>query len=299
LSNENKTSLWHTLPDSFNRFAWMSFVNDVTKSFELEHGIKLDVIIPWGFEVFNNEAYLYKRLRRFYCYFGIEPNLKIDKEKLAYELGMSIINKLKKTDERFYRQVVACLAGETPFLLREPNYMCQFDDCVIVAVVKNSDNIMRDYARYILGTLDGIAKGVGEISDYMNYLIPRWRLFQLYLMHEELFGYLLTKMSKDQQNLKDKCVSNASNHIWPFYNFPASNVPASFLEQKIINDLILPRIFEIKQVIIADKSEIIEDKIESFHSEQSLNIYISKERYGSVIEKIILTYNKLGLIGKI
>ncbi len=168
------------------------------------NNIELSVIVPWGFEILNNLSYLSRRLRRFYCYYGINTNSVIDKDKLGHSLGMSILNKLEIVDRVFYQRIVALLVGEVPILLRDSNYVCSIDDCVIVIVVKNSDDILKDYAHYIIGTLDGISRNVGEVSNYMNYLIPRWRLFQLYLMHEELFGYLLPKMSILQQRLSNE-----------------------------------------------------------------------------------------------
>ncbi|MBP9742834.1 MAG: hypothetical protein KBD37_05700 [Burkholderiales bacterium] len=281
----------------FNRLNWINFIEGIAHNFSLRLGIKLDVIIPWGFEVLNNSSYLTKNLKRFYCYFGVSPNnlQQIDKNQLEYDIGMEIINKLKEIDIQFYNRIVGLLVEENPSLFHDSNYKCKIMDCLIVVIVRGSNDILYDYANYIIGTIDGIMRNIGEVANYRSLLVPRWRLFQLYIIHEALFGYLLPNLSQHMQNLKTQIVHYARNDIWPFYNPQAAMVLAEGDELKFIDDLVLPRIFEIQQAIKNGQGEIIKIKAQSFHYEMPLYIEMSKDIYTNAVKKIISTYRRFGL----
>ena len=80
------------------------------------------------------------------------------------------------------------------------------------------------------------------------------------------------------------------NYIWPFYNPEKSNVKASINELTLINNFIIPRLKQMKNVMVKGSGEIIKDKIKCFHSKDILNIEISSDIYEIILEKLQLTY---------
>ncbi len=289
-----KNSFWIVNPNGkkiFNIAYWGGFLIEMTKKVEDKYHIELDVIFPWGFEILNDEEFLKRNLRRFFCYFGLRNNLPdgIDKNKLAQEIGAMIIKHLQIIDYEFYNKIVILFAQEQACLLREEYYTCGLEDCLLAIIVRESQDIFLDYSKYIIGTIDGILNNKGETVGYKDNLIARWRLFQLYIILEELFSYLLNNDHVINQ-LQNKIVKLAKNHIYPLYHRDKLLVRATSLELKLINELILPRLKLIYSAIQNGTGANIHDNIKCFHSDDILNINISSDIYEIALDKLKSTY---------
>lgn len=274
----------------FNRFDWNTFLKKTVKSIESKYDIEIDIIIPWGFEIFNNIMFLKRNIRRYYCYFGLKSGYHPNKQNLAQEITMEIYNQLKIVSPHFYNKITLLILEEVPVLLRELNYSCAEGDCLLSISLRDSNNILLDYSKYIIGTVDLMLNGYGEVQDYKEKLLSRWRFFQLYLIQEELFGHLCPSSQFNLQQLKLDILKLAHNHIWPFYNLEKSYVKVSDHELFLIDEFIIPRIKQIKAAMTKGYGEIVREKIKGFHSDDILNIEISADIYKIALEKLQLTY---------
>ena len=126
------------------------------------------MIAPWGFELFGDRAFLAKNIRRYYCYFGIKDKKQHSLFELQTHILNIILDNLPDFDEKFSRQIIALLRGEKVSLLKANDYSVQPDDKALIVLVKESDDILTDYAKYIIGSVWSVTDGVGDTSQYQS-----------------------------------------------------------------------------------------------------------------------------------
>lgn len=271
----------------FDRVKWLKLIEDVSNAFYLEYGTKIELISPWGFEVLDDDKYLRRNLRRFYVYAGVLNKSKNQLKQITVDLIKIILRVIKDYDASFYSRIGVLSLGNT----NEVKFLGVKDksrEVLLSVVVNNSKNILVDYAKYIVGSIEAELNGSGEVFDYLNNPISRWRFYQLFLMQNRLFEQFLPELSLHQQSLKSYVLFNAKSETWPFFDKDCI-LCANKQDLDAINLLIIPRLLQIKNFMIAD-SDLVHQKVYSFHSDQLINLEISEKIYNYTIEEILVTY---------
>ena len=182
------------------------------------NNVELEVIFPWGFEVFKKDIFLYKNLRRFYCYFGIKSNQSGKSiQTIESELLRNIYIEIRKFDKQFYEDITVLLQSEEAILLKNKDYQCKERDKALIVIVRESQDILQDYSKYVLSTIWQILYKQAEVEKHDIFLIKRWRFFQLYLMLESIFSGYLSPLSREDDKLKKSITFLTDNQIWIFY----------------------------------------------------------------------------------
>lgn len=273
---------------TFNNQEWRTLLNETCQAIDTEK-VGLTVISPWGFEVTNDKIFLSKQLRRFYCYIGI-PKVSTKKpDEVANAFTNELFKRLKAYPE-FYQQVVIKIVQEHLYKLKPNDYHCLTTDKLIdiqARVVKN--NILDDYADYLVATLDSVANAKGECKNYQTNKMWRARAYQLYIMEEFLYGDLLMSMNDRQIQLMDAVYSRIDNQINQFYYDQEMHVGLEKEEATIFNELIFPRMKQaIEKVEKAD--DLVTVKIDAYHHSDDLVININADIYQQVHDKVTKSY---------
>lgn len=170
--------------------SWRNLLKNVCKQIDTNN-IELQVISPFGFELLEDKKFLHRSIKRLYCYIGVPSNSRFDGNLAAiskifseqllssiHEIGLSLSD-------------VAILVLQEKFtFLHEDDYQCSHDDKLIDIQTKTiSDDILSDYANYIICTVDSICSKKEEPKHFVENKRHRCRTFQLYVMLEKIFGY--------------------------------------------------------------------------------------------------------------
>lgn len=120
----------------------------------------------------------------------------------------------------------------------------------------------------------------------------RCRTYQLYVMLEKIFGYLLPIMSPSQKMKFDGLFKRIDNSIQMFYISAELFTYATDDEINILNSLINPRVTLIQQAIKKDSpsNELIKLQCDAYHVYGKLELMINKKIYENAVDKIKMTY---------
>src|SRR6185312_15365597 len=162
LLNEKKPRIVDALMGvAFNNQLWRNLTEDVCHQIDVNHQ-NFQVISPWGFEVTNDKKFLEKRLRRFYCYVGVPATENINKNKIASEYAAVIHEKIYHISEEMYNDIVLLIEHDKLTKLRSDDYVCKPNDKLIDVQVRSiEEDILTDYANYLMCTLSGMLEGKG------------------------------------------------------------------------------------------------------------------------------------------
>lgn len=272
----------------FNNIRWRKMVDEACRLVDREN-LGFSVISPWGFELLENRSFLSKNLRRFYCYIGVPKGHELDKRELAAEFYIELEKLLKQYEPAFLKQIVVAIEQDRLRKLRPDNYECEvLDKLVDVQVRYVGKDIITDYAEYVILSLAGIANEKAECQSYETNRMHRSRMFQLYIMIEQLFGFL-QPFSPQEQLLFNSIYDLIDNMIQQFYMPKLSEIPLNKTEKSIINDLIFPRIRLFIQFLQQGR-DFIRLKGKGYHFEDDLELTLSQECYDKVVKKICQTY---------
>lgn len=168
---------------------WHEFVTRIAR--EVCGPVLIDVITPFGFEILPHDNFRHRRLRRFYCYFGIRQEEAVDTAELEGRFLWGLLNRLFVVDPPMAQQVVVLAARSgRHWLLRASDYTSTPNDILIVAEVRRLCNgdLLEDYAKYLACSVTGVALGsLPEVERLPRRRMARTRIFQLYLLWEAMF----------------------------------------------------------------------------------------------------------------
>ncbi len=275
----------------FNNKLWRKITSDVCREIDVEK-VGFEVISPWGFELLGDKNYLSKKLRRFYCYLGVPENFTVDKAQLAHRYAEALMQKLMLEYPKMAKDLVIVIEQEKLIKLKPDNHICGVNDKLLDVQVRQTKNgILFDYAQYVIAMLDGFITKKGEVGYYHFNNTARWRLYQLYIMQEALFGYLLPSFTREEYKAYHSIFLLCANFIQDYYSPSESNYPLSAEEQCVIDDFIFPRVKKIHDIVV---SSIPEENItlacHAYHIEDALQINISRKIFNRAVEKINQTY---------
>ncbi len=174
------------------------------------------------------------------------------------------------------------------------DYKCNHMDKLIDIQARIiDDNILCDYARYIICAVDSICSKKEEPRHFFENKRHRCRTYQLYVMLENIFGYLLPPMNVFLNESYSNLFKLIDNSIQIFYTPSEMFINASDHEMHILQMLITPRVNLMREVIqIGTPSDLIKLKCDAYHVEGQLELIINKKIYEKAIDKICLTYQK-------
>jgi hypothetical protein len=277
--------------EQFNNRLWRQILTEVCREVESAPH-ELEIISPFGFELLGNKQFLQKKLRRFYCYIGISPEKSYDKNAILPAFTQRLLYKLRQLESSMLDDVVLLIQHDEIKKLRAENYLCQPSDKLIDLQLRATDaNILTDYAHYVITTLDGLYAEKGEASVCHKNKVNRCRMYQLYVMQEQLFGHLLPPMDEEQCELYRLLFCLIDNMVQFFFTPELINTPLTDQELKVIEQLIKKRVALIKQAIDnTDYQEKVTIRSLSYHIEEPLELTLARPLYEQALQKISSTY---------
>jgi len=292
LLNEKKPRIVDALMGvAFNNRLWRNLTEDVCHQIDVNHQ-NFQVISPWGFEVTNDKKFLEKRLRRFYCYVGVPATENINKNKIASEYAAVIHEKIYHISEEMYNDIVLLIEHDKLTKLRSDDYVCKPNDKLIDVQVRSiEEDILTDYANYLMCTLSGMLEGKGESKEIIENKICRWRFYQLYIIQEQLFGYLLPPLTEEELKSYRSIFILTDNMIQVFYSPQSAKIPPNLWETYITESLIKKRLNLINLAISSpQKGENITIRSLSYHIEEEMELTLRKDIYQKALLHIKQSY---------
>lgn len=290
-----KTLTDNLIGEKFNNQLWRKLLSEVCKEIDINH-VGLDVISPFGFELLEDKSFLSHKLRRFYAYIGAPRHLNLDQEKMTSQFKQVFFEKLKYIKTRMLDDIVIVIENHKLNKLCQEGYQCKLTDKLIDIQFRPVDtDILTDYANYTVATLDGVHHEKGEGKEFRTNKMWRWRLYQLYIMQEQLFGSLLPPMTINEHKNYKAIFEVISNMIQLFYAPNMMAAEPTEQEKDIIFQLIKPRIATMYEVVkprsYGDTKVI---KCHAYHYDDDLELTLDLELYHQVINKIKRTYLEFG-----
>lgn len=276
----------------FNNSLWRSFLNkiclNVSKKFSVND---LEVISPFGFEIFEDTQYLKKNLRRFYCYIGIpHKHINIDSKEVAKIFGDELCKYLHYYHSKFFNSIVLKIEQDKFIKICNDNYLCKDEDKLIDIQCRYiRSTILNDYADYVICTLNAINERKDEPREFSCNKRFRVRTYQLYLMLECIFKIIMPRMSADETKLYNMVFSRVDNSVCIFFDNKKLYIPANEMDINIMNDLIAPRI-TIMNDIVKNSNDCFQLQARSYHVNDQLQLTICKKIYNFAVNKIVNTY---------
>src|SRR3990167_4650174 len=277
---------------SFCNKSWRNLIKNVCKQID-KNNIGLQVISPFGFELLEDKKFLHGSIKRLYCYIGVPENVRFDGDLSAISKAFS--DQLLSSIHQIGLNLsdIAILVLQEKFtMLHDKDYQCSHNDKLIDIQTKViSDDILRDYANYIICTVDSIFSKKEEPEHFIENKRHRCRTFQLYIMLEKVFGYLLPPMTVFQEENFLGMFKLIDNSIQIFYTPTELFINASEYELHVLNTLIQPRVELMRQAIrLSDPVELINLRCEAYHVPGKLELEINKNIHKNAVEKIRATY---------
>lgn len=280
----------------FCNISWRKYITEVCNGID-EFKVGFQVISPFGFELLEDKNFLHKSLKRFYCYIGIPKN-KVGSGYDIFKVSQIFADKLLSTVHKIgiHQSDIAVLVIQDRFELKyKDNYKCRSSDKLIDIQTRIiEDNILHDYAKYIICSIDSVCSKKDEPRYFFENKRHRCRTYQLYIMLEKIFGYLLPAMDMFQKENFSNMFKLIDNSLQMFYTPSKLLVKASDFECHIMNSLIQPRVELIQQLIKhpINEEKLIKIKCGAYHVNGTLDLLIHKKIYEKAINKICSTYLK-------
>lgn len=270
---------------------WRNLLVSICRKID-DSKLGMQVISPCGFELLEDTRFLFKSIKRLYCYIGV-PDKKMSASsalEIANRFAFELMSALPVSGMQ--REDIAILAIQEKInLLRENGYQCQPQDKLIdVQVRLVEDNILRDYANYIICAIDSILSKKEEPAHFFENKRHRCRTYQLYVMLETLFGYLLPSMSLLQKERFRSIFKKIDNSIQMFYTPSEIYVNASSDDIYLLNSLMLPRIQHIGRAVKGDYTDLLSITCDAYHVLGELKLVIDRNIYKQAVSKIEATY---------
>lgn len=291
-----QTALAHSIKDllfprqQFNNKYWREILLQVASLLSDELQIKVEAIAPFGFEVSQNKNFLTDKLRRFYCYISVEKHGKYNKDFIAVRFYELLFNYLSVINTRIVDDFAIIILNQQIHLLNGPSYQCkQYDKLIDIQVREINHDLLTDYANYLITSLAGLYENKIESSHFHINLRYRWRTYQLYVIHEHLFGHLIP-MNSEEAALFKRIFSFLSNKINFFYHPAEAYVNASEEEQFIFHSFVMARVSKMMVAILGDGLDIIEISTLAYHFDQILTLNIDHVIYEKALDFARHTY---------
>lgn len=289
IAYEQKTTA--IMSERFNNKLWRELIDNVCCHIDAsQRGIT--AISPFGFELLGERSYLNNNLRRFYIYIGQPAGYPLSADELGENFKQNFFKQLQIIDEKFFQDVVITIKNDNLTKLKPDNYQCSEKDKLLDIQVRSGCNdILTDYAEYLLASLTSILCETGEARNLKENTKFRWRAYQLYIMHEKIFGHMINPLSKSELIAYTDVIKLISNRLHIFYQEKNNHIPATNHENLLIDELIKPRIQRIiKAISPKDGANEKIIRCRAYHYNDVLELSIDKDHYLLAMDTIKKTY---------
>jgi hypothetical protein len=273
----------------FDNKRWRTILNEAASSLHSQWG-RFEIISPFGFEVTGRKSCLEARLRKFYCYIGFPSHDPSLRNALCDDFYKALIFFLKKHDPPFFFDLAFLIKNEKFIKLKSDNYQCLPSNKLLDIQIRDTENIYNEYADYIISSIPSLIEKTGECQQFKECIRYRSRAFQLYVMYEHIFGYLIEKMSLEEYALFLHVHHLIDNSVQIFYSQEEMMTAATGLELMIEEILIKPRILKMLKVICEQVTNPVHIDIIDFHTYTPMKLTLDKEIYLAAQSKIIKSY---------
>lgn len=275
----------------FDNAKWRTFIDCFCKQWSKKNNIQIHGICAWGFEVFENNAFLAKNIRRYFCYFGGQ-NLgsKQNVDRISANICQEFLRFIRQQEPRWAEGIVCLLSQEKATLLKEPDYQCKATDKLLSAYLAETDDILAEYSDYIIASIASFIFKIGEVKTYETDIVFRWRVFQLYLILEHLFGHYTAPLSDIELRMKMAAIHFNDNQVAPFYQNMDEQNSISEYESFILNNFVFKRMEMIFEKIT--QGDTFKLKQRCFHTGDELTLNINQEVYLLAKQQIETSYKR-------
>jgi hypothetical protein len=276
---------------AFNNRKWRQLLKQISEKTYFKK-LGLEVISPFGFEILNDKSFLEKELKRFYCYLGLPKKHEglVDVETLVNKFTNEVMHMIEVNFPEYKDDFVLRIERNNFIKLRSNNYFCKRSDKLLDVQFRYfEESLIKDYADYIIASLSALIENKDEIKEFASNSRFRSRTYQLYVMVENIFGYLLPDFNGEEIFLYKSIFSKINNTVEIFYDESKLLVPASEADIHIMNHIIKPRVNSISKKIKRAEDNIT-IQTDSFHVDDKIQLQISYETYLKAQNKIVNSY---------
>lgn len=250
---------------------------------------------PFGFEMLWKAADAPKRIRKFYVYTNNPEQQDCNK------LADIVENYAYQNIRAYYPEILddfVIMAKNQSFKLCKPkDYICKSTDKLLDIQVRNiQENILVDYAKYLILVYQSIVTKTGEALEYKTSARCRSRMFQLFLASKKLYSdFLYEDAESNFSEVIVKVSPYISNLIQFFFDDSRDEFkPVSNIETKIIDQEVIPLCEAINNLLLPVGNEFTMNiSIQSYHikSPVFLSCSIDKVLYDALVEKVVSSYH--------
>lgn len=157
-----------------------------------------------------------------------------------------------------------------------------------------TNDILLSYAKYVVCSVDGISKGTQpEVLKFHANQVARNRVFQMYLMNEEIFKDIMPGFSNDEENMRRKLFKQ-DNRI-DYFIRPDISPPASQEEKHILIHLIQKRLGIMREALLGNvNTDRIVLSLPAFHGKATVSIELSRVLWQKALNLIQSSYIDFG-----
>lgn len=281
----------------FNQKKWHDIANKACDALSFNG---LEVIVPFGFELLYDDKYLKGNLRKFYCYIGgmsIDEDIAKDIERDFSEILLGNLKKEHVIELSDLAAVITTRNGVRSF--RTQSHIYKNNEKIIdIECRRGEQSILENYAEYVMCSIDAIlSSGLREMNEFDENRNSRFRVYQLYIMLEALFGKYMPEMTESEKSLYQQAFY-MDNDITPILK-NAVKVPAEDIDLEILQSLIFKRLNKVKKIIRHGSGNIKKIQSLSYHDTSRIfSLEISQDCYMGALRFVTESYkNSLTISG--
>jgi hypothetical protein len=256
----------------------------------------LEVINPFGFEILNDKEFLNRNLKRFYCYIGAANKFNEPSILLATSFLDSLYKHISSYDNRFAEDIILLVVESDSIkktYLKDVSYTPKWDDKVIIVEHRVfNESLISDYADYLISTLFGFkTRNLPELLRFREYQTVRNRVFQLYIIIENLFSEFVRSINEEEADVLKRRYYMKSIDVGYYYKGKELQQPTS--EEIHDMSIILNRVDAIFNDVCQytdSKLDVVSKTIKSYNSGDFLKFTLDRNMYNSIKTKVTYSY---------
>jgi hypothetical protein len=277
---------------------WRNIVNYASEDLAVTCGAPVQAISPFGFEVFRDERFLWKKLRRLYCYLGSKDVSIHDLPTIENLFVDALHARLSDHWPDMAQQIIAYKTRSTIQWVRASDTPISENDRMVSISCRSTPDVLDAYSRYIICTLGGLCtETLPELGEFAYDEMARNRVFQLYLMEEEIFRSLMHPLTREEEQLR-RGLFHQDNRI-DFALLRTPSPPASSGEWHVLLNLVLPRLRLMKETVRGKTMSDLEILIAPvFHGAGEISVEISRAVGETALHFVRTSYLDFERIGE-
>ncbi len=278
----------------FNNGLWRKLLQGVCQEVDAQYALGLDVISPFGFELLEDKRYLYKNLKRFYCYVGFPEKANVDKHDIEKAYADALLKTLKQHYPAVFDDIAILITHNNKLhKFRPDNYLCTPADKLIdISAHPVKKDILSHYADYLTASVSTLFNKTGEADVERNSeYVMRVRYYQLYIISETLYSQYLPALSPQEIRLSRSVFASLSNSIQAL--FTPQSTPPTEEEKYIAKHLIDKRLARMHAFLTAASekaADIVTIETGCYHTDHHFSFSLNQDIYEDATSKVKSTY---------